>query len=56
MGWFWAPVARHGVRVPGCDALYLASTTIESDAGPVDIAAEAGLAAARAVLEDERGD
>ncbi len=52
MGWFWAPVERHGVRVPGCDALYLANTTIESDAGPVDISAHAGLAAARAVLED----
>jgi phytoene dehydrogenase-like protein len=52
MGWFWAPVSRHGVRAPGCDALYLANTTIESDAGPVDISAHAGLAAARAVLED----
>jgi phytoene dehydrogenase-like protein len=52
MGWFWAPVRRHGVRVPGCEGLYLANTTIESDAGPVDISAHAGLEAARAVLED----
>ncbi|MEE8313982.1 MAG: hypothetical protein V3R91_06645, partial [Myxococcota bacterium] len=52
MGWFWAPVERHGVRVPGCEGLYLANTTIESDAGPVDISAHAGLEAARALLDD----
>ena len=52
MGWFWAPVERHGVRVPGCEGLYLANTTIESDAGPVDISAHAGLEAARALLAD----
>lgn len=50
MGWFWAPVRRHGVEVPGCPDLYLANTTIESDAGPVDISARAGLDAARAIL------
>ena len=50
MGWFWAPVRRHGVEVPGCPGLYLANTTIESDAGPVDISARAGLDAARAIL------
>jgi len=50
MGWFWAPVRRHGVEVPGCPCLYLANTTIESDAGPVDISARAGLDAARAIL------
>ncbi len=52
LSWFWTPQTRHGVRLPGCDALYLASTTMESDAGPVDIAAHAGLEAARAVLAD----
>ena len=50
MGWFWAPVRRHGVEVPGCPGLYLANSTIESDAGPVDISARAGLDAARAIL------
>ena len=52
MGWFWAPVERHGVRVPGCPGLYLANTTIESQVGPVDISAHAALDATRAVLED----
>ncbi|NQZ96718.1 MAG: NAD(P)-binding protein [Myxococcales bacterium] len=52
MGWFWAPVRRHGVRVPGCPGLYLANSTIESDAGPVDISAQAGMQAARAILAD----
>jgi phytoene dehydrogenase-like protein len=52
MGWFWAPVRRHGIRVPGCPGLYLANTTIESDAGPVDICAQAGMDAARAILAD----
>ena len=50
--WYWAPLLRHGVQVPGCEGVYLASTTIESDAGPVDIAAHAGLEAARAILAD----
>ena len=50
MGWFWAPVRRHGVEVSGCPGLYFANTTIESDAGPVDISARAGLDAARAIL------
>jgi hypothetical protein len=50
MGWFWAPVRRHGVAVPGCRNLYLANTTIESDAGPVDISAKAALDATRAIL------
>ena len=52
MGWFWAPVRRHAVRAPGCEGLFLANTTIESDAGPVDISAHAGLQAARAILGD----
>jgi phytoene dehydrogenase-like protein len=52
MGWFWAPVRRHGIRVPGCPGLYLANTTIESDAGPVDICAQAGMDAARAIVAD----
>ena len=37
--------------MPGCPGLYLASTTFESEAGPVDISAHAGLEAARAILE-----
>ena len=52
LSWYWSGPLRHGVRVPGCAGLYLASTTFESDAGPVDIAAHAGLEASRAVLED----
>ena len=52
LAWYWAPVERHGVRLPDLDGLYLASTTIESDAGPVDIAAYAGLEAAREILAD----
>lgn len=54
LAWYWAPRVRHGVRAPGCDGLYLASTTFESDAGPVDIAAHAGLEAARAIESDLR--
>ena len=50
LSWYWAPVQRHGVRATGCESLYLASTTIESDAGPIDIAAHAGLEAAFAIL------
>ena len=50
--WFWAPVRRHGIRMPGCDGLYLASSSFESDAGPVDIAAHAGLEAAAAIRAD----
>jgi phytoene dehydrogenase-like protein len=53
MGWFWAPVRRHGSDVPGCPGLYLANTTIESGAGPVDINAHAGLLAARAMLAEK---
>jgi phytoene dehydrogenase-like protein len=52
MGWFWAPVRRHGVSVPGCPGLYLANSTIESGAGPVDINAHAGLLAAQAMLAE----
>jgi len=53
MGWFWAPVRRHGVDVPGCPGLYLANSTIESGAGPVDINAHAGLLAAQAMLAEK---
>lgn len=49
LAWYWSPVVRHGVEVPGCDGVFLASTTFESEAGPVDIAAHAGLEAARAI-------
>lgn len=50
MGWFWAPVRRHGIRYPNCEGLYFANTTIESDAGPVDISAHAGLLVAQAIM------
>ncbi len=52
LAWYWATIVRHGIRAPGCDGLYLGSTTLESDAGPVDIAAHAGLEAAHAILAD----
>jgi len=52
LSWYWAPLERHGVRAPGCPGLYLAGSTIESDAGPVDIGAHAGLLAATSILED----
>jgi phytoene dehydrogenase-like protein len=50
LSWYWAPLRRHGLAIPGCESVYIASTTIESDAGPIDIAAHAGLEAARLVL------
>ena len=53
MAWFWAPVRRHPVAVPGCESLYLANTTIESDSGPVEICAHAGLLASHAILDAE---
>ena len=46
------PVRRHGVSVPRCPGLYLANSTIESGAGPVDINAHAGLLAAQAMLAE----
>ena len=52
LAWYWATIVRHGIRASGCDGLYLGSTTLESDAGPVDIAAHAGLEAAHAILAD----
>ena len=52
LAWIWAGVKRHGVRVPGVDGLYIASTTMESDGGPVDIGAHAGLEASKAISED----
>ena len=51
-GWYWAPVKRHGVRVPGCRNLYVASSTIEGDVGTVDGSAYAGLESARAILAE----
>ena len=50
MSWSWAPVARHGLEVPGIDGLLLASATLEAPAGIVDIGAYAGRAAAHAAL------
>ncbi|MGH7822961.1 MAG: hypothetical protein ACREQ9_24655, partial [Candidatus Binatia bacterium] len=45
--WFWAPVRRHGLEVPGIRGLLLAGSTIETGAGIVDVGAWAGLEAAR---------
>ena len=53
-GWYWAPVKRHGIRIPGCRNLYVASSTIEGDVGTVDGSAYAGLESARAILEESR--
>lgn len=50
LAWFWAPIVRHDVDVAGWPGLFIAGTTIESEAGPVDISAHAGLAAAGAIL------
>jgi len=55
VGWQWSGIPRHGARAPGLGGLYLAGSTLESDAGPVDVDAHAGLEAARAVIEDGRG-
>jgi phytoene dehydrogenase-like protein len=52
LAWYWAPLLRHGIRAPGVGGVYLASATFESDAGPIDICAHAGLEAAHAILED----
>ncbi len=49
--WIWAPLGRHGVEVPGLRGLLLAGSTVEAPAGVVDLAAWAGLAAARRALE-----
>ncbi len=48
MSWFWAPVRRHALEVPGIRGLLLAGSTIETTAPMVDIGAWAGLQAARA--------
>ena len=48
--WYWAPLHRHAVEAPGIDGLYFASSTIEAPASIVDIAAYAGLEAARRAL------
>ena len=50
MSWSWAPVRRHGLE-SGLPGLLLAGSTIESPARIVDIAAWAGLAAARRAEE-----
>jgi phytoene dehydrogenase-like protein len=50
LSWMWAPVERHGLTAPGIEGLLLAAPTLEAPAGPVDISAYAGLAAARALL------
>lgn len=50
LSWMWAPVERHGLHAPGIEGLLLAASTLEAPAGPVDISAYAGLAAARALL------
>jgi phytoene dehydrogenase-like protein len=48
--WAWAPVARHGMAVPAIDGLLLAGSTLEAPAAIVDLAAYAGLEAARRAL------
>ncbi len=50
LSWMWAPVERHGLTAPGIEGLLLAAPTLEAPAGPVDVSAYAGLAAARALL------
>ena len=47
------PRAPTPVAMPGCEGLYLANTTIESDSGPVEICAHAGLLASHAILDAE---
>jgi hypothetical protein len=51
-GWYWAPVKRHGIRMPGCRDLFIPSSTIEGDVGTVDGAAWAGLEVARQILAE----
>jgi hypothetical protein len=50
MSWAWAPVRRHALTVPTIRGLYLAGSTLEAPAAIVDLAAYAGLEAARRVL------
>lgn len=47
LSWMWAPVKRHPLEVPTIQGLLLASSTLEAPIGAVDIAAHAGLVAAR---------
>ena len=51
LAWKWAGLPRHGVTLDSLSALFLAGSTIESDAGSIDVGADAGMRAARAVLE-----
>jgi len=51
-GWYWAPTLRHDIRLPGCNDLFVASSTLEGDLGTVDGAAYAGLESARAILAE----
>jgi hypothetical protein len=48
--WAWAPVARHGLEVPGIQGLLLAGSTVEAPAAVVDIGAWAGREAAHRAL------
>jgi len=50
MSWAWAPVRRHALTVPTIRGLFLAGSTLEAPAAIVDLAAYAGLEAARRVL------
>lgn len=50
MSWAWAPVRRHDLTVRALGGLLLASSTLDSPAGIVDIAAFAGRAAAHEAL------
>jgi len=53
MSWAWAPVRRHALTVPTIRGLFLAGSTLEAPAAIVDLAAYAGLEAARRVLAGE---
>ncbi|GIW40524.1 MAG: hypothetical protein KatS3mg076_1101 [Candidatus Binatia bacterium] len=50
-GWYWAPVERHSVEVPGVEGLFFAGSTVEAPAGIVDLAAYSGREAARKAQE-----
>ena len=49
--WYWAPLVRHALEAPGVRNLLLATSTLEAPAAIVDLAAYAGLEAARRALE-----
>ena len=48
--WIWAPLKRHALEVDSVHGLLLATSTLEAPAAIVDLAAYAGLSAARRAL------